>query len=344
MRKIEELIRPDLIDIKAYSSARDEFEGQASIFLDANENPFDNEVNRYPDPLQKSLKSKIAEIKKLETESIFLGNGSDECIDLIIRLFCVPFKDEITTIAPSYGMYSVSSKINGIKLNQVNLNEDFSLNSEKILAASNNSKLLFLCSPNNPTGKSFPRNQLIFLIENFKGIVVIDEAYIDFSDEISMLTLINEYKNLIVIQTFSKAYGMAGIRLGMLFSTKEIITYLNKIKPPYNINVLTQKKAISELNELKKIQNKIERIKAEREKLKKELVELKYIDEIFPSDSNFILIKVKNVDFVYQQLISQGIVVRNRTKEILCDSCLRITIGTPEENQKLINEMKNIEL
>jgi histidinol-phosphate aminotransferase len=340
MRKLQDLIRPDLLGVKPYSSARDEFEGDASIFLDANENPFDNEVNRYPDPLQKKLKTKIATLKNVQEDSIFLGNGSDECIDLLFRLFCIPFKDEISAIAPSYGMYGVSAKINGVKLNQILLNDDFSLNVEEILKVSRNSKLLFLCSPNNPTGKSFPQKQLIYLIKNFDGIVVIDEAYSDFSEEKSFIQFISEYKNLVITQTFSKAYGMAGIRLGMLFANSEIIEFLNRIKPPYNINILTQNFALNQLENHDKILKNIELIKIEREKLLLSLEEINSIEKVFLSDSNFILIKIKNADEVYKQLISKGIVVRNRSKELLCESCLRITVGTEEENEKLIYELK----
>lgn len=341
MKKIETLIRPDLLDLKPYSSARDEFEGEASIFLDANENPYENGVNRYPDPHQKQLKSKISEIKNVSESSIFLGNGSDECIDLLFRLFCIPFSDEVTAIAPSYGMYGVSARINGIKLKQVLLMDDFSLNIEEILNQSKNSKLLFLCSPNNPTGNSFPQEQIIELIEKFEGIVVIDEAYIDFSEETSFINFINKYKNLVVTQTFSKAFGMAGVRLGMLFSNSEIIEWLNKIKPPYNINSLTQEYVMQGLNAYNDIVEKISDIKFERNKLMEALKEIKTIEKIFPSDSNFILIKIKNANEVYKHLLSKGIVVRNRSNEVLCESCLRLTIGTNIENEKLINELKN---
>lgn len=341
MKKIETLIRPDLLDLKPYSSARDEFEGEASIFLDANENPYENGVNRYPDPHQKQLKLKISEIKNVSESSIFLGNGSDECIDLLFRLFCIPFSDEVTAIAPSYGMYGVSARINGIKLKQVLLMDDFSLNIEEILNQSKNSKLLFLCSPNNPTGNSFPQEQIIELIEKFEGIVVIDEAYIDFSEETSFINFINKYKNLVVTQTFSKAFGMAGVRLGMLFSNSEIIEWLNKIKPPYNINSLTQEYVMQGLNAYNDIVEKISDIKFERNKLMEALKEIKTIEKIFPSDSNFILIKIKNANEVYKHLLSKGIVVRNRSNEVLCESCLRLTIGTNIENEKLINELKN---
>jgi histidinol-phosphate aminotransferase len=341
MKKIEELIRPDLLELKAYSSARDEFEGEATIFLDANENPYENGVNRYPDPLQTALKSRISLLKNINQNAIFLGNGSDECIDLLIRLFCTPFKDKITTIAPSYGMYSVSAKINGVKLNQVLLNDDFSLNIEEILKQSKESKLLFICSPNNPTGNSFPCEQLIILIENFNGIVVIDEAYIDFSSKTSFVSLISKYKNLIITQTFSKSYGMAGIRLGMLFGNPQIINYLNKIKPPYNINVLTQKFALQQLSKYEDIQKNIKKIIIERQKLIDSFAQIEKIEKVFPSDANFILIKIKNANEEYKRLISKGIVVRNRSKEQLCESCLRITVGTEQENQILINELKN---
>jgi histidinol-phosphate aminotransferase len=326
--------------MKPYSSARDEFQGNAAIYLDANENPFDNGVNRYPDPLQKKLKSRIAEIKEMKPEQLFLGNGSDECIDLLFRLFCRPGIDKAATISPSYGMYSVSAKINQVELIEILLNEDFSLDVERILKNAQDCKLLFLCSPNNPTGQCFPRVQLLELAKRFQGIVVVDEAYIDFSSEDSLLNMLDQYPNLAISQTFSKAYGMAGIRLGMLFGSEELINWVNKIKPPYNINQLTQEFALNKLNDLLKVRSEIEQIKSEREKLFTELVKLEQINTVYPSDSNFILIKVRDANEMYNYLTNKGIVVRNRSTQALCLNTLRLTVGTPEENVKLITALK----
>ncbi len=339
---IEQLIRPDLLDLKPYSSARDEYEGEASIYLDANENPFENGFNRYPDPLQIKLKHKIAAIKNCDFSTIFLGNGSDECIDLLIRLFCESYKDEIVSISPSYGMYAVSAKINAIQLNNVLLNDDFSLNLAAILEKGSNAKILFICSPNNPTGHSFAKKDIEFLIQNFKGIVAIDEAYIDFSEEKSAIDLIDKYENLVITKTFSKALGLAGARLGMLFSNKKIISWLNKIKPPYNINILTQDLVSKVLENYPKIQEEIELIKQERKKLILELQQIDSIETIFPSDLNFILIRIKNADEIYSKLIQKGIVVRNRSSQALCNSTLRITVGTKKENELLIQALKLI--
>lgn len=339
--ELETWIRPDLLEMKPYSSARDEFEGTASIYLDANENPFNNGVNRYPDPLQKKLKQRIAEIKGVKAEQLFLGNGSDECIDLLFRLFCRPGIDKVATNSPSYGMYAVSARINQIELVEILLNEDFSLDPERILNASKDCKILFLCSPNNPTGQSFPKAQLIELVEKFQGIVVIDEAYIDFSLEDSMLTVLNDYPNLTVSQTFSKAYGMAGIRLGMLFGSIELISWINKIKPPYNINQLTQEFAFKKLVDLTIVKSEIELIVSERKKLMNAFSHLSLIQKVYPSDSNFILIKVAAADLLYYYLIKKGIVVRNRSNQPLCNNTLRLTIGTPDENILLINALND---
>lgn len=339
---LERLIRPDLIGMTAYSSARDEYSGNASVYLDANENPFDNGVNRYPDPLQLKLKERISLIKNISLSQLFLGNGSDECIDLLFRLFCVYGKDQVTAIAPSYGMYAVSARINQIKLNESILNTDFTLNTERILKDAEGSKLLFICSPNNPTGNSFPKNQLVEILNRFKGIVVIDEAYIDFSKEESMITELSDFSNLIICQTFSKAYGMAGIRLGMLFASHEIINWLNKIKPPYNINQLTQEFALNKLSDLNLVQSEIKTLIKERTILLNELVKCKSVEQVFHSNSNFILVKVKDSISVYNYLKNNNIVVRNRSNQPLCENCLRLTIGTPEENEMLLNTMMEI--
>jgi len=339
---IEELIRPDLLTLQAYSSARDEFKGEASVFLDANENPYNNGVNRYPDPLQLKLKTRIADIKKTKVNQIFLGNGSDECIDLLFRLLCQPGIDTAAAISPSYGMYGVSAKINQVELKQISLQADFSLDVNQLLEGAIGCKLLFLCSPNNPTGQSFPKNQLIDLVRKFNGIVVIDEAYIDFSEEESMITELTNFPNLVVTQTFSKAYGMAGIRLGMLFASAEIISWINKIKPPYNINQLTQDFALEKLSDLTKVNSEIASIKVERERIKDHLKEIELIEVIYPSDSNFILIKIKDANKTYNYLISKGIVVRDRSNQHLCLNTLRLTVGTPEENRKLVEVLREL--
>jgi histidinol-phosphate aminotransferase len=339
--KLTEIIRPDLLGMKPYSSARDEFEGEASVFLDANENPFNNGVNRYPDPLQRSLKDRIAELKSVRPEQIFLGNGSDECIDLLFRLFCRPGIDKAASISPSYGMYAVSARINQVELVNVLLNDDFSLDPERILKAAKGCKLLFLCSPNNPTGQSFPREQLLYLVQKFDGIVVVDEAYIDFSTEASLLEGLDNYPNLAVSQTFSKAYGMAAVRLGMLFASEELINWINKIKPPYNINQLTQQFVLEKLKDPSRVKNEIEVIISEREKLIGQLKGSAQILHVYPSDSNFILVKVTDADKLYNYLIKNGVVVRNRSSQPLCENTLRLTIGTPEENAKLLELITN---
>jgi histidinol-phosphate aminotransferase len=341
MKEINQLIRPDLLSMQAYSSARDEFSGEASVFLDANENPFNNGVNRYPDPLQKELKQRVSAIKKVNVNQLFLGNGSDECIDLLFRLFCRPGIDTAAAIAPSYGMYGVSARINQINLKQIALEADFSLDVKRILSEAKGSKLLFLCSPNNPTGQSFPKELLLEIVQQFDGLVIVDEAYIDFSAEESMLNDLANFSNLVVIQTFSKAYGMAAIRLGMLFGSQELISWLNKIKPPYNINSLTQNYALDKLMDLNAIEKAIELIKIERELLKDILKDLKIVEFVYPSDANFILIKVKDSVAIYNYLISKGIVVRERSSQLLCSNTLRLSIGTPEENKLLVEALRN---
>jgi histidinol-phosphate aminotransferase len=335
MKNLIELIRPDLLDMKPYSSARDEFEGEASIFLDANENPFENGVNRYPDPLQWKLKEQIGAIKGVARENLFLGNGSDECIDLLFRLFCIPGKDRVSAISPSYGMYAVSAKINNIELNEILLNEDFSLPVDRILKSSKGSKLLFICSPNNPTSNSFSVDDILQIVREFEGIVVVDEAYIDFSDQSSLINSVKETSNLVVSQTLSKAFGMAGIRLGLMIASEELISWVNKIKPPYNVNLLTQNFAFQRLKDFEQTKKEIQLIKEERRKLEDFLNAESRILNVYPSDANFILIKVENADELYHYLIRKGVVVRNRSKQPLCSNTLRLTVGTPEENKKL---------
>ena len=338
---IESLIRQDLKGMKAYSSARDEFEGAASIFLDANENPNNNGVNRYPDPLQSSLKNRIRQWKKVSSDKIFLGNGSDECIDLLFRLFCTSGKDEVAAMAPSYGMYAVSSRINNCRLREILLNEDFTFPTKKIISESKGAKLLFLCSPNNPTGFSIPESDVVEILEAHHGIVIIDEAYIDFSSQRSLLSLLSEFPNLVICQTLSKAVGLAGIRLGMLFASEEIVAWLNKIKPPYNINQLTQDFALNHLEKIDEIERQVKEIIAQRNTLEQILPTFSFVQELFSSDANFILARVENANEIYDYLISKEIVVRNRSTQVLCGNTLRFTVGTEEENKTLVNALTN---
>ena len=342
---IQDLIRPAIKALKPYSSARDEFQGNSGdmVFLDANENPFENGVNRYPDPQQRSVKSLLSKIKGIPQQNILLGNGSDEVLDLIFRAFCEPNEDNIITLPPTYGMYSVLANINAIEIKSVQLDANFQPKVHDILnIADSNSKLLFLCSPNNPTGNSFKAKSIERLINEFKGIVVIDEAYIDFSNEESWANRLNDFPNLIITQTLSKAFGMAGIRLGICYASEVIISVLNRIKPPYNVNELTQQKAISQLEKHELTQQQVTRILQERELLVNKLKTVDYISKIYPSDANFILAKVDDASKRYVQLIEKGIVIRNRTTQPGCENCLRFTIGTPNENKILIDTLKSI--
>ena len=342
---IQDLIRPTIKALKPYSSARDEFQGNSDdmVFLDANENPFENGVNRYPDPQQRTVKSLLSKIKDIPQQNILLGNGSDEVLDLIYRAFCEPNQDNIITLPPTYGMYSVLANINAIEIKSVQLDSNFQPKVDAILNTANaNSKLLFLCSPNNPTGNSFEAKSIERLIKEFKGIVVIDEAYIDFSNEESWASRLHRFSNLIVTQTLSKAYGMAGIRLGICYASEEIISVLNRIKPPYNVNELTQQKAISQLEQHELTQQQVVDILKQRDLLIAKLESVYFILKIYPSDANFVLAKVDDATKRYNQLIEKGIVIRNRTTHPGCDNCLRFTVGTPAENEKLIKELKKV--
>jgi len=342
---IQNLIRPTIKALKPYSSARDEFQGNSNdmVFLDANENPFENGVNRYPDPQQRSVKSLLSEIKNCPQKNILLGNGSDEVLDLIFRAFCEPNQDNIITLPPTYGMYSVLANINAIAIKSVELDAVFQPKVDEILQVSNsNSKLLFLCSPNNPTGNSFEAKSIERLINNFKGIVVIDEAYIDFSNEESWVSRLDEFPNLIVTQTLSKAYGMAGIRLGICFASEEIISVLNRIKPPYNVNELTQQKAMLQLKDYDLTKQQVLSILKEREALITNLQTVSFISKIYPTDANFVLAKVDDATKRYNQLLEKGIVIRNRTTQPGCENCLRFTVGTTEENSLLVDSLKSI--
>ncbi|GAA4937347.1 histidinol-phosphate transaminase [Algibacter agarivorans] len=342
MINIQDLIRPTIKALKPYSSARDEFQGNSGdmVFLDANENPFENGVNRYPDPQQRTVKSLLSKIKDIPQQKILLGNGSDEVLDLIFRAFCEPNRDNIITLPPTYGMYSVLANINAIEIKSVQLDENFEPKVDEILKiADSNSKLLFLCSPNNPTGNSFKAKSIERLINGFNGIIVIDEAYIDFSKEESWASRLNEFPNLVVTQTLSKAYGMAGIRLGICYASEEIISVLNRIKPPYNVNELTQQKAISQLEQSELTQRQVSDILKERDALIGKLGTVNFISKIYPSDANFVLVKVDDATKRYNQLIEKGIVIRNRTTQPGCENCLRFTVGTSEENEKLIKTL-----
>jgi histidinol-phosphate aminotransferase len=341
---IENLIRPSIKALKPYSSARDEFKGLKNdmIFLDANENPFENGVNRYPDPQQIELKQVLSKLKSIPTENMLLGNGSDEVLDLIIRMFCEPNKDNVIILPPTYGMYEVLANVNAVKTIKIELSEGFQPKVEQILTASNaNSKILFLCSPNNPTGNSFNENEVEALLTKFKGIVVIDEAYIDFSEQESWSKRLEEFSNLVITQTLSKAYGMAGIRLGICFASAEIISVLNKIKPPYNVNELTQRKAIEELKK-GNVKNQIHALLEERNLLIQVLTQIDFVEKVYSSDANFVLVKVDDANKRYNQIMEKGIIIRNRTNQPLCENCLRLTIGTSEENKTLISVLKSI--
>ena len=343
---INTLVRENVKFMKPYSSARDEFEDfdtAEMIFLDANENPFENGVNRYPDPQQASVKSVLANQNGVAINQILLGNGSDEVLDLLFRAFCEPKIDNVITLPPTYGMYGVLANLNAVENREVLLSTDFQPQLELIMnAVDRNSKMIFLCSPNNPTGNSFSEESVQYLLNNFNGLVVIDEAYIDFSDKTSWIQKINTYPNLIITQTLSKAYGLAGIRLGICYASAAIITVLNKIKPPYNVNELTQQRALDRLANPKQIKEEITSIIAQREQLLKVLSEVSFVSTIYPTEANFILIKVDNANQRYDELIAKGIVIRNRTTQPLCENTLRLTIGTAEENQKLIAALKSL--
>ena len=340
---IDALIRPNIVALKPYSSARHEFTGHGEIFLDANENPYDTDVNRYPDPLQQELKQVISELKNIPVDQIFLGNGSDEAIDLILRIFCNPGQDEIMVLPPTYGMYQVSADIADVKVKKVRLTEDFQPDLESIRQSmGENTKVLFLCSPNNPSGNLIGIEKVKQILGFFKGIVVIDEAYIDFCPESTTMPMIGLYDRLIVLQTLSKAWGMAAIRLGMAFSSADIISYFNKVKAPYNINILTQRFALDRLNKRQAMREQTSEILNEKHKLLTLLPSIPCVQKVYPSDANFLLIKVTQADRIYEALVVEGIVVRNRSKEPGCENALRITIGKPKENELLIQTLKSL--
>jgi histidinol-phosphate aminotransferase len=346
MFNLDALVRTNIRTLKPYSSARDEFKGEASIFLDANENslgsPLVKWYNRYPDPLQLKVKEKIAFIKKIPVDQIFLGNGSDEAIDLLFRCFCEPGIDEVVIFPPTYGMYEVSANINNVKLNRVQLTEQFQLDLEVLeQAIKPSTKIIWICSPNNPTGNSIDREAIEMILNNFDGLVVIDEAYINFSRQKSWLSDLQDYPNLVILQTLSKAWGLAGIRLGMAFASPEIIGYLNKVKPPYNISEPVQELAIKALEEIGQVNDMIVTLVNERQNMVTSLLQNEEVVKIYPSDANFLLVKFKEAAGLYKYFVEQGIVVRDRSNVVLCEGCLRITVGTPQENQKLLGSLNS---
>jgi len=345
MFELDKIIRDNIKNLTPYSSARHEFKGEASVFLDANENcygsPLKENFNRYPDPLQSRLKSAIGLLKHAPVENIFIGNGSDEVIDLAYRIFCNPGKDNVIICPPTYGMYSVSGNINDVEIRTVNLTNDFQLNVDGILAAADqNTKLLFLCSPNNPTGNVMIRQEVDLLLKSFPGIVIIDEAYINYSKQRTFIEDLPNYPNLIVMQTLSKAWGLASLRIGLAFASSPIIELLNNVKPPYNINKASQQLALEALQNINQVNNWMKQTIEQREIVIKELAKFSFVEKIYESDANFILVKVSDAQQLYNHLSSHKIIVRNRSKEVMCDNCLRITIGTKQENIALIEALK----
>lgn len=342
MKPLKELTRPNIWALKPYSSARDEYSGKtASVFLDANENPYNAPNNRYPDPLQKELKALIAPVKKVKPEQIFLGNGSDEAIDLLFRAFCRPGIDNVVAIHPTYGMYQVCADINDVEYRKVLLDEKFQFKAEDLLRASDeNTKLIFLCSPNNPTGNNLDAKEIITLLREFQGIVIVDEAYIDFSTQPSFIGILDEYPNLVILQTFSKAWGCAAIRLGMAFASPDIIGIFSKIKYPYNINLLTQQEALRMMQRHYEVQRWISTLLEERARLMQVFTQLPCCKKVFPTDANFFLTRVSNAKAIYDYLVDQGIIVRNRSNITRCEDCLRITVGTRPENDALLEALR----
>lgn len=340
MIDINTIVRPNILALKPYSSARDEFSGKEGIFLDANENPYGT-LNRYPDPYQTKLKQKLSGLKQVSIENVFIGNGSDEVVDLVFRLFCSPGLDKALTFTPSYGMYEVSAAINDVQLIKLPLNEDFQLNLDSLnpFLKDKQLKLIFICSPNNPTGNLMKEKDVEFILQNFNGMVVLDEAYIDFAKNESLIKWIENYNNLIVIQTLSKAWGMAAVRVGAAYSNPDVIQLLNKIKPPYNVSKINQEAAIAKLEDQEEYEQQVSRILDSKKQMIKELEKISLIKRIYPSDANFLLIEVENADKLYQELVDHKIIIRNRNK--LISNCLRISIGTPEENESFLEALKS---
>jgi histidinol-phosphate aminotransferase len=346
MFSINNILRENIKNLTPYSSARDEYQGEASIFLDANENafgsPLEQQYNRYPDPLQFEVKKRLSGIKGVPPRNIFLGNGSDEAIDILFRSFCNPGVDNVILVPPTYGMYQVSANINDIAVKNVPLTGEFQLNLDGIAEAiDNHTKLIFICSPNNPTGNSINRSDVETLLANFNGIVVVDEAYINFSRQKTFIQELTEYANLVVLQTLSKAWGLAGLRVGMAFASEEIIEVMNKVKPPYNVNEASQQLALQALANIDQVNNWIKETLLQRDKLVLALKDFDFVVDIYPSDANFILVKTTDANGIYDHLVQQGIIVRNRSKVELCEGCLRITVGTPDENNILLQNLQN---
>jgi histidinol-phosphate aminotransferase len=346
MFNINSIIRENIKNLTPYSSARDEFKGEASVFLDANENafgsPLDEQYNRYPDPLQYKVKKRLSEIKGVPPRNIFLGNGSDEAIDILFRSFCNPGVDNVILVPPTYGMYEVSANINDIQIKRIPLTEDYQLNLEGIAEAiDKKTKLIFICSPNNPTGNSINREDIETLLTNFNGLVIVDEAYINFSRQKSFIQELTEYSNLVVLQTLSKAWGLAALRVGMAFASEEIIEVMNKVKPPYNINEASQQLALKALGNIDQVNSWIKETLAQRDRLVLELKKFDFVVDIYPSDANFILVKTTDPKGIYNFLVNNGIIVRDRSKVELCEGSLRITVGTPSENDTLLRTLKN---
>ena len=345
MKSLQELTRPNIWSLAPYSSARNEYSGHAAhVFLDANENPYNNPYNRYPDPLQEEVKEKLSKIKGVPTECIFLGNGSDdEAIDLVYRCFCEPQKDNVVAICPTYGMYKVCADINNVEYREVMLDDNFQVSAENLLSACDkNTKAIWICSPNNPTGNNINRSEIIKVIEQFDVLVIVDEADIDFSREVTISRMLDKYPNLIVLQTLSKAWGSAAIRLGMAFASKEIISMYNKVKYPYNVNLLTQQQALNRLNNTYDVEQWVKLLLQERSRMIGAFGELKICEKVYPTDANFFLAKVTDAQKIYDYLVEKGIIVRNRTRVSLCQNCLRITIGTRDENNELLGALRSI--
>ncbi|MBO5616388.1 MAG: histidinol-phosphate transaminase [Prevotella sp.] len=342
MRTLQELTRPNIWSLAPYSSARNEYSGHvAHVFLDANENPYNAPFNRYPDPLQGEVKQRLAKIKGVPEECIFLGNGSDEAIDLVYRCFCEPQKDNVVAICPTYGMYEVCADINNVEYRQVMLDEHFQVTAEKLLAATDsNTKVIWICSPNNPTGNNIYREEIMKVIEQFDGLVIVDEAYIDFSSEKTILQQLASHPNLIVLHTMSKAWGSAAIRLGMAFAQKDIIDIFNKVKYPYNVNLLTQEQAIKRLDDKISVEKWVNMLLLERGRLMQAFAELPICEKVYPTDANFFLAKMTDAQKIYDYLVNKGIIVRNRTRITLCNNCLRVTIGTKDENGELLGALR----
>lgn len=346
MFNINNILRENIKNLKPYSSARDEFQGEASVYLDANENafgsPLDESYNRYPDPMQYAVKKRLMEIKGVPIRNIFLGNGSDEAIDILFRSFCNPGVDNVILVPPTYGMYEVSANINDVETRKVNLTDDYQLNLDGIAEAIDaQTKIIFVCSPNNPTGNSINRDDIETLLANFQGLIVVDEAYINFSRQKTFIQELTEYANLVVLQTLSKAWGLAGLRVGMAFASEEIIEVMNRVKPPYNINEASQQLALEALQNTEQVNSWIKETLTQRDQLVLQLKEFDFVVDIYPSDANFILVKTTDAKGIYTFLVNNGIIVRDRSKVELCEGALRITVGTPQENTTLINTLKN---